>query len=76
MMSVIGSKIRLLCYSNRQRDNSSTISSTINIRLFLFLKVFGDLFEVRLKSHNKTERKHTRQVSYGFKLLSKENICI
>ena len=63
MMSVIASKIRLICYSNLKLDNSSTVSSAINIRLFLFLKVFGDLFEVRLKSHNKTERKHTRQVS-------------
>ena len=34
MMSVIGSKIHLICYSNLKLDNISTISSAINIRLF------------------------------------------
>ena len=49
--------------ANLKLDNSFIVSSAINIRLFLFLKVFGDVFEVRLKSHKKTEGNHTRQVS-------------
>ena len=39
--------------ANLKLDNSFIVSSAINIRLFLFLKVFEDVFEVRLKSHKK-----------------------
>ena len=45
--------------ANLKLDNSFIVSSAINIRLFLFLKVLGDVFEVRLKSHKKTLKETT-----------------
>ena len=80
MMSVIGSKIRLICYSNLKLDNISTISSAINIRLFLFFKVFGDLFEVRkkliIKLKENTHGKLVRVLNYYLRKIYVFNFII